>query len=687
MTADATRWGHITVNGALLVGKNSIAVQNASISGVHSSVSGLSARFGWRVTPWLSIKSGQAIIELNDILQRRDYFGSLKTLLKDVKTLKGRVTIAGMTFRGRLLHPEQWQMELSGAFDGLVFDSPLVARPLTVARAGFNATASTLAFTDAEFSYLDSWITASGSITGWRDAPGSADLMLRGDIRRDAAVWALKIFNLPPRYLPRTPATVSQCRVSWKKGGSLSVAARVGFRTGSTVIADLRTGSSGFALKQLKIDRERESAVFSMSRTRKLLSLSFGGSLSQETLDRIFEQPPLHIGRLQGDAQAEISFDEPGSSTVKGSLSGEALFFEPKPGHPVMIRKIELRASNRTVMINKAGLLWGDTPMEVTGRVGASDGAFRIDLDVAGGSAAMDRIVSAFSTTREPGEGPRAAPLPVQGTIRVSANDLTFGTYVFAPVKADVHLDRNSVRIHVRDARLCGISISGHIQPLGQDMLIDLQPVAVGLPLEPLLDCLSSNKRITGTFSLIGKFHAKGKRAQIIRSLDGYTEFSAKDGRFYTYPVLARILAFLNVTELLRGRLPDMGRDGFAYQSVKVKGVMKGGKLVLREAIVEGATLNLAAEGEIDFATHTMDVTVLVAPFKTIEFILSKIPLVRNILANRLITVPVRLTGDLNNPDITPLDPAAIGQNLLGIMRSVLALPFKVLDPLLHPGE
>ena len=46
--------------------------------------------------------------------------------------------------------------------------------------------------------------------------------------------------------------------------------------------------------------------------------------------------------------------------------------------------------------------------------------------------------------------------------------------------------------------------------------------------------------------------------------------------------------------------------------------------------------------------------------------------------------MPVRLTGDLNNPDITPLDPAAIGQNLLGIMRSILALPFKVLDPLLH---
>jgi hypothetical protein len=321
--------------------------------------------------------------------------------------------------------------------------------------------------------------------------------------------------------------------------------------------------------------------------------------------------------------------------------------------------------------------------MEVTGQVGPGENGLRVDLDVAAGSVSLERIISAFSADPKKPEASKGGPLRVQGTVRVSANDLSYGTYVFAPVKTDVFLDRNSVRIQVLDARLCGVVITGHIQPLGEDMLLDLQPVAVGLPLEPLLDCMASNKRITGNFTLIGKFHGKGRTAQLIRSVNGWTEFSAKDGKFYTYPLLARLLAVLNVTELLRGKLPDMGRDGFAYESVRIKGEMKGGKLLLREAVVVGATLNLAAIGEIDFATHTLDVTVLVAPFKTIEFVLSKIPLIRNILANRLITVPVRLTGDLNNPEVTLLDPTAIGQNLLGIMRSILSLPFKVLNPLL----
>jgi hypothetical protein len=451
---------------------------------------------------------------------------------------------------------------------------------------------------------------------------------------------------------------------------------------------DLKTGRGSFVLKHLSLDREHESAVFSMEKTRNRLDLAFRGLLTQETLDRVFEQPPLHVAWLRGDAKAQLFFDDPGRSTATGALSAAAFFLQPKPGHPLMIKEVELRANSSTVTVKKAALLWGDTPMEVTGRLGAAERGFHVDLDVKTGSVSLDRIISAFSgDTQEPGQKTGGGPLPVQGTIRISASDLSYGTYVFAPIRTNVFLDRNSVRIRVLDARLCGIAISGHIQPLGKDMLIDLQSVAAGLPLEPLLDCMSSNKRITGTFSLIGTFHAKGKTAQLVRSIDGWTEFSAKDGKFYTYPLLARVLAFLNVTELLRGRLPDMGRNGFAYKTIKFKGQIKGGKLVLREAVVEGATLNLAAEGEIDFATHTLDVTVLVAPFKTIEFILSKIPLVRNILANRLITVPVRLTGDLNNPDVTALDPEAIGQNLLGIMRSILSLPFKVLDPLLNRDE
>ena len=604
-----------------------------------------------------------------------------------MKTLRGRVTFTGMNFRGRLLYPEQWKMELTGSVVDAVYASTLFPGRFSLAHAGFKATMSTVSVNDAQLSYLDSWITASGTVTGGTVAVRSLDLALGGEIGREGAAWAFKTFSLPAAYLTRTPVSLTSVRMTWKRGADLSLAGNAKFRTGTTLGLDMRTGRGGFHVKRLAIDRQGESALLSVSSTADMLDLSFRGSLTQETLDRIFEKAPLHLGWLRGDMRVQLALEKPGRSKAQGSLAGSGLLIEPKPGQPVMIREIALRANSRTVTVEKASLLWADTLLEVKGRVSAAEEGIRADLDVATGSLELNRIIDAFSLPEQEREKPAEGPLPVQGMFRISANDLGIGKFLFAPVKADVFLDRNSVRINVLDAGLCGIVVTGHIQPLDQDLLLDLQPIAVGRQLEPLVDCLSSTKRITGTYSLIGKFHGKGKSSDLMRSINGHAEFTAKDGRFYTFPLLARILAFLNVTELLRGKLPDMGRDGFAYQSVRIKGDMKNGKLILREAVVVGSTLNLAAEGQIDFTNNTLDVTVLVAPFKTIEFILSKIPVIRHLLANRLITVPVRLTGDLNNPDVTPLDPAAIGQNLLGIMRGILSLPFKVLDPLLHPGD
>jgi hypothetical protein len=277
--------------------------------------------------------------------------------------------------------------------------------------------------------------------------------------------------------------------------------------------------------------------------------------------------------------------------------------------------------------------------------------------------------------------------LEAQGTVRISAESVTWGSYVFRPVTVNVLLDRKSVRVQILDAKLCGLSLPGQVQPSDNDILLDLQPLAVAQPLEPFVNCISTNKRMDGTFAVAGTIHAKGKAVDLVRSLDGHIDFAAVNGRIYTYPLLARVFFFLNVSQLLLGQMPDMGTDGFAYKSIKIRGDVKGGRLVLQQAIVEGSTVNLVADGWVDFGTDQIDMTVLVAPFKTIEYILSKIPILRNVLANRLVTVPVRVTGNRHNPDVTPLDPTATGKHLLNLMEGILKLPFKVLSPDADSGQ
>jgi len=75
--------------------------------------------------------------------------------------------------------------------------------------------------------------------------------------------------------------------------------------------------------------------------------------------------------------------------------------------------------------------------------------------------------------------------------------------------------------------------------------------------------------------------------------------------------------------------------------------------------------MNLAANGDIDLVNDRLDITVLIAPFKTVDAVVKKIPLLGDILGGTLVTVPVRVHGPFKDPKVTPLPPSAIGEGLM----------------------
>ncbi len=75
-----------------------------------------------------------------------------------------------------------------------------------------------------------------------------------------------------------------------------------------------------------------------------------------------------------------------------------------------------------------------------------------------------------------------------------------------------------------------------------------------------------------------------------------------------------------------------MGRDGFAYKSIKLKGDIQNGLLLQHEVVIESDTMNIVGQGEINLINNKRNLTVIIAPFKTIDYIVSKMPRVGNIL-------------------------------------------------------
>ncbi|MGO9316039.1 MAG: hypothetical protein ACLQDI_25290, partial [Syntrophobacteraceae bacterium] len=65
-----------------------------------------------------------------------------------------------------------------------------------------------------------------------------------------------------------------------------------------------------------------------------------------------------------------------------------------------------------------------------------------------------------------------------------------------------------------------------------------------------------------------------------------------------------------------------------------------------------------------------------------IDRIINFIPLVRYVLAGRLVAIPVRINGDLDDPDVTPFSPTAVGTGLLDTVKRIFHLPLKLIQPL-----
>ena len=59
------------------------------------------------------------------------------------------------------------------------------------------------------------------------------------------------------------------------------------------------------------------------------------------------------------------------------------------------------------------------------------------------------------------------------------------------------------------------------------------------------------------------------------------------------------------------------------------------------------------------------------------------VPIVGEIFGARVVGIPVSITGDMRDPRVVPLGPAAIGQSLVNLMGAVVKTPVDLLDPFL----
>ena len=538
-------------------------------------------------------------------------------------------------------------------------------------------------------SSLISSIVLSDSTKGLR----LIDISATGNIGQKTVQWVSTALHLPAEQTIRAPLSLSDARFIWKAPSDISLAGAVSILNGPSISVQVRQTPDELRISKLIIKDEESLGSITCLLTKKNLDFTFQGTLREETLNKLFEDTSFHRGMIQGNLRAHVVLENLQESSAQGSIHASNFILPLGNGLLVMTEELALTAERNKVDVQSSSFVWADTHFNLKGNITADAEGFHLDMDLTTEGIKTESIQQALVLRqKQESDAPNkkiSQPFhypPIFGIIRLNAKYISYGDYTAAPAQADMILGETGFQVAIQEATVCGISLPGSVTWSDGEIQLDVRPVALQQPLESTLTCLrgrgKEDARITGTFDLRGHLRSHGKTGDLLHKLHGGFTFDSRAGDIYRYALLSNIFEAISISQWVRGKIPHLSHEGLSYTAMTVKGTITKGNLELQEAVIDTPTVDVFGQGDINIAKNKINLTVLVAPFTNVDFVIRNTPLVNKIMNNTLITFAATVTGDLGNPNVVAVSPTAIGEGLLGIIKRTLKLPYTLVEPL-----
>jgi hypothetical protein len=654
-----------------------------------SSFSGTTAGLELRKALYVQHLSGDFILSLEEIHQRLVSLEDFRKATKELKKVKGTAAISVRDLSGPLEKPDKWRFEAEGTLKGVLGESSLLPGRVKVSRGSFRADRDSIFLEGMRVKFLDAEGVVDGRLDGYRAGLRAMEWRMSGNVGPEVNRWASQQIDVPPEFRLRAPYGISGAVCKWEKGNDALLQGTLVSPRGPRVAVDLVLKPETVVVNELSIEDGQSKASVGLKKMEDVLFVAFQGSLEKATLDELLLDNEILAGRIEGDLETNLCIDRPMESRAHGTLRTEGLSLPLPIRVPVVLQDMSMRAQDNRIQVELARFTWEGEEFVLEGDTLFSSKGFVLDMGVLAGDLEWSKIAKALrdeegieGTLSEEDLGTGTGrSLTIDGTVRVNPASFTFEAFTWRPVAAEILLRQDGLEVHAKQANLCGISTVGTAKVLPNHLSVDLEISCQDKRIEKVLECIQVDAEATGDFDFIAKLNAEGQEEEPLRSLQGEFELNCRKGTILQDPVISAILAFLNTTEVLRGKLPDFQSQGFRYNTIRAKGVIQNGKVKLEEVLIDGTTVDIYSVGEVDLVKRRLNVRVLVSSLQTVEFIISKIPLVSYLLGGGGITaIPVRVRGPLDSPTTVPLSPTAMGEDLLGIMGRTLSLPYKAIE-------
>jgi len=167
---------------------------------------------------------------------------------------------------------------------------------------------------------------------------------------------------------------------------------------------------------------------------------------------------------------------------------------------------------------------------------------------------------------------------------------------------------------------------------------------------------------------------------KVKESLNGKLGLEIEKGVIEKFNVLAKIFSILNVSQLLRGRFPDLTTQGLPYHQIMANIHVKDGVASTEDFVVDSDAMRITILGKVDLGKNLIDAKIGVHPLVTVDTVLSKIPIAGYILTGKdkaFLSYYYEVKGGLDDPKIEAIPIKGLGESFLGIIQRLLETPLR----------
>jgi uncharacterized protein YhdP len=225
------------------------------------------------------------------------------------------------------------------------------------------------------------------------------------------------------------------------------------------------------------------------------------------------------------------------------------------------------------------------------------------------------------------------------------------------------------------------------LQPTEKGIRFEMKPRLSHMEAEPILRTLLKKEEeekmfVTGRVYIDQvQLRGEGENFQKAKeSLQGGFRLELENGVIERESILARIFSILNVSQLFKGRFPDLKTKGLPYQRITATFQVKDGIASTEDFLVDSDAMRITAVGKIDLGKNWIDSKVGVHPLGTVDTILSNIPIAGYILTGKdkaFLSYVYEVKGDLGDPRIEAIPFKTVSEGLVGIFKRLLETPLK----------